>query len=200
MDLNFSKQFLVAVAAGIAVAAMGTWSVWAWEDTVRPRLVALVKSGFDAEEIDFGETALKKRVGALEEEVGHWKTHDHQGLPPADNQELESTPSEGGSTSMKVKLYMSTIKDESSLIVLNGNSQKIADFVKYGKLYQASVEGELGCKGGCTTDALKAELRNLEAEDASSYEAIGRIPATQYDKLNGRKHRRIDALIELAST
>ena len=204
--MSFSKQVLASVGAAVTVAAGGTYVVWAWEDTVRPRFAGFVQTALESQSIDFGVRALSKEVDGLTKQVETLKEHDHGKIDLGkihsrlDALERASKLGEGGNASIGVKLYMSTIENESSLIVLNGNNPKIAQFVKYGQLYQASVVGGLNCENGCATDALRAELRNLDADDASSYEAIGRIPARQYDKLNGRSRHRVDALIELAPT
>ena len=84
----------------------------------------------------------------------------------------------------RVRLYLSTVEGEEHSVVLNGNSPRLAEDVRYGAQYGVSLPG--GRILGQGERWLRAELRSLDAPGQVGDAAIGRVPKRYFDALGGR--------------
>lgn len=79
------------------------------------------------------------------------------------------------------RLYLSTVEGEEDLIVLNGNSPRLANDIRYGALYGLSLPDAQRLDEN--EGLLRAELRGLDTPGQGGYAAIGRIPKRPFERL-----------------
>ena len=94
-----------------------------------------------------------------------------------------------------VRLYLSTVEGEEDLVVLNGDSPRLAQDIRYGALYGVSLAG--GQFSEDDEGLLRAELQRLDAPGQGGYAAIGRIPIRHFEKLGGRSRGYVVADLHL---
>ena len=96
-----------------------------------------------------------------------------------------------------VRLYLSTVEGEDSLIVLNGNNPMLRNIL-HGDLFVVSRSGVVPDETA-SQSPLRAELRNLDAPGQGMYASIGRVPQQHFERLGGRVFGYVDADIRLVS-